>query len=56
MQYQVLDKTGNLVAWIDTNKEEQIIAKGYIIQSGDNLKIRETSDGIKGVIERVVKL
>ena len=56
MQYHVLDREGNLVAWIDTELEEQIIAKDYILQCGDNLKIRETSEGIKGIIERVVKL
>lgn len=56
MQYQVLDKTGNLVAWIDTDKEEQVISKDYILQCGDNLKISETSDGLKGIIERTVKL
>lgn len=56
MQYQVLDREGNLVVWIDTELEEQIIAKDYILQCGDNLKISETSEGIKGIIERVVKL
>lgn len=56
MQYQVLDREGNLVVWIDTELEEQIIAKDYILQCGDNLKISETSGGIKGIIERVVKL
>lgn len=56
MQYQVLDREGNLVVWIDTELEEQIIAKDYILQCGDNLKISETSERIKGIIERVVKL
>lgn len=53
MQYQVLDREGNLVVCIDTELEEQIIAKDYILQCEDNLKI---SEGIKGIIERVVKL
>lgn len=56
MQYQVLDREGNLVAWIDTELEEQIISKDYILQCGDNLKITETDNGLKGVIERIVKL
>ena len=56
MQYQVLDKEGNLIAWIDTNKKEQIIHDDYILQVGNNLSIVETEDGIKGKIRSVIRL
>lgn len=56
MQYQVLDKEGNLIAWIDTNETEQIIDDDYILQVGNNLSIVETEDGIKGKIRSVIRL
>lgn len=42
MQYQVYkEKTGELVAWIDTETTEGIALKGYAIKSGEELTCQE---------------
>lgn len=37
MQYQVIDQNGKLIAWIDSDNNEQIIHKDYILRQGDHL-------------------
>lgn len=51
MQYQVLDEDGKLVAWIDTNQQQQIVLDGYTIVAGDNLHCIEIEDGITTAIK-----
>ena len=45
MQYQVYEKeTGDIVAWIDTETNEQIVHKNYDIKAGENLKAVEANE------------
>ena len=45
MQYQVFnEKTGELVAWIDTKKKDAVCMKGFDVKSGKNLTVHEDND------------
>ena len=55
MQYQVADKDGNIVAWIDTEKSSQIVEKGYIVLRGDKLIATEIDDRLKIHLTMLVK-
>ena len=45
MQYQVIErKTGEVVAWIDTNQTSQVVHKDYDLVVGENLTAVETED------------
>ena len=45
MQYQVFKReTGELVAWIDTSKDKQVLHKDYDLKVGDNLTVVESED------------
>lgn len=45
MQYQVYKKSNHeLVAWIDTKANEQVVQSGYDIIMGDNLTVVESED------------
>ena len=41
MQYQVFKTDGELVAWLDTETKDAILKRGYEIQEGKDLHIRE---------------
>lgn len=41
MQYQVFKTDGELVAWLDTETKDVILKRGYEIQEGKDLRIRE---------------
>ena len=41
MQYQVFKTDGELVAWLDTETKDAILKRGYEIQEGEDLRIRE---------------
>ena len=45
MQYQVFnEKTGELVAWIDTKKKDAVCMKGFDVKRGKNLTVQEEND------------
>lgn len=45
MQYQVYNKSNHeLVAWIDTKANEQVVQSGYDLIMGDNLTVVESED------------
>lgn len=45
MQYQVYEeKTGDLIAWIDTEKEDQIVKDGFCVKAGEHLAVTESED------------
>ena len=45
MQYQVFKKeNGEVVAWIDTETNEQVLHKDYDLKVGDNLTVVESED------------
>lgn len=41
MQYQVFKTDGELIAWLDTETKDAILKRGYEIQEGEDLRIRE---------------
>ena len=41
MQYQVFKTDGELIAWLDTETKDAILKRGYEIQEGKDLRIRE---------------
>ena len=55
MQYQVADKDGNIVAWIDTERSSQIVEKGYIVLRGDKLIATKIDDRLKIHLTMLVK-
>lgn len=45
MQYQVYEeKTGDLIAWLDTAKENQIVKDGFGIKVGKHLTVMESEE------------
>lgn len=43
MQYQVYDtKNNELIAWIDTSKNDAVCKDGYEVRSGNNLQVTES--------------
>lgn len=55
MQYQIFNsKTGELVAWLDTEKEDAILKRGYEVQSGSNLTVQEVMDNNIHVNPKVI--
>lgn len=45
MQYQVYEeKTGDLIAWLDTTKEGQIVKDGFGIKAGKHLTAMESEE------------
>lgn len=44
MQYQVFKTDGELVAWLDTETKDAILKRGYEIQGGKDLRIREVTE------------
>lgn len=43
MQYQIYEEnTGELIAWIDTEKEDQIVKTGFCVKVGEHLTITES--------------
>lgn len=55
MQYQVFkEKTGELVAWIDTADDKGIAKKGYAIKCGEELTCQESEETLANEFEKVV--
>jgi len=51
MNYRITDNYGNLIAWIDTNNDAQLIHKDYILeQSNSDLKAIELDGRLIPVI------
>lgn len=45
MQYQIYEeKTGDLIAWLDTAKEDQIVKDGFGIKAGKHLTVMEIEE------------
>lgn len=55
MQYQIFDsKTGELVAWLDTENDDAVLKRGYEVQKGDNLTVQEVIENSHKISPRTV--
>lgn len=36
MQFQILDKTGKIIAWLDSENDEQLVHKDYILRQAES--------------------
>ena len=55
MQYQIFNsKTGELVAWLDTESDDAVLKKGYEVQKGDNLTVQEVIENSHKISPRTV--
>ena len=50
MQFMVLDENGDIICWLDSTKEEQIVKNGYLLLTGKNLAVTEVDGTIKPII------
>lgn len=46
MEYRIVDNTGKIIAWIDTNNKKQLIHKDYILEVGGHLNAVEVDGNI----------
>lgn len=53
MQYQIIDKDGNIIAWIDTNKDNIICKDSYTILQGEDLNVTDIYGELKPVIRTI---
>lgn len=51
MEYRILDEDGKIVAWIDTNSDEQLVRKGYILESAEHLKGMDCDGELTPIID-----
>ena len=55
MQYQIFhSKTGELVAWIDTESDDAVLKRGYEVQKGENLTVQEVIENSHKISPRTV--
>ena len=51
MQFMILDEDGDIVCWLDSTKDEQIVKNGYTLMTGEKLTITEIDGTIKPIIK-----
>lgn len=51
MEYRIVDNTGKIIAWINTNNSEQLIHKDYILEQGAYLPAMEIDNKLVPIIE-----
>ena len=54
MQYQIIDKNGTIIAWIDTEKDSILVHSDYTIISGEDLDSTTIDGEIKPIIRAIV--
>ena len=54
MQYQIIDKNGTIIAWIDTEKDSILVHSDYTIISGEDLDSTTVNGEIKPIIRAIV--
>lgn len=54
MQYQILDKNGTIIAWIDTEKDSILVHSDYTIISGEDLDSTTVNGEIKPIIRTIM--
>ena len=56
MQFMVLDKDNNVIAWINPDLDTQVVHKDYTLISADDLSVIDVNGQVKPVIKFEVKL
>lgn len=56
MQFMVLDRNNNVVAWINPKLDNQIVHKDYTLIVANDLSVIDVNGQIKPVIKFEVKL
>lgn len=53
MQYQIIDKNNNIVAWIDTKSDTVLVDNEYTILEGEELDATEINGNLKPIIRAI---
>lgn len=56
MQFMILDRDNNVIAWINPDLDTQIVHKDYTLISTDDLSVINVNGQLKPVIKLEVKL
>ncbi len=51
MQFMCLDKNGDIVCWLDSENENQIVKEGYALLIGEKLTVTEINGTIKPIFK-----
>ena len=54
MQYQILDKNGTIIAWIDTKSDVIIVDDEYTLIAGEDLDSTTIDGEMKPIIRAIV--
>lgn len=54
MQYQIIDKEGTIIAWIDTEKDSVLVHRDYTIISGEDLDNTTINGEVKPIIRTIM--
>ena len=54
MQYQILDKNGTIIAWIDTEKDRILVHRDYTIIAGEDLDSTTINGEMKPIIRTIM--
>ena len=54
MQYQIIDKNGTIIAWIDTEKDSILVHSEYTIISGEDLDSTKINGEMKPTIRTIM--
>ena len=54
MQYQIINKEGTIIAWIDTEKDSILVHSDYTIISGEDLDSTKINGEMKPIIRAIV--
>lgn len=55
MQYQIIDKQGTIIAWINDKTQDIIIHDDYTILKGEDLGSTTINGELKPVIKNIIK-
>lgn len=55
MQYQIIDKQGTIIAWINDKTQDIIIRDDYTILKGKDLSSTTIDGELKPVIKNIIK-
>lgn len=54
MQYQIINKEGTIIAWIDTKSENIVVHNDYILIKGANLDSTTIDGEMKPIIRTIM--
>lgn len=59
MQFQIIDKTGKIIAWLDSDNDEQLVHQDYMLRqakSGEKLEATEINGNFYPIMQYNLKL